>query len=194
MLAVERNNILRDVLTRLDRFRVGERAHAERVAVYAVATGQRLGVLDEELVTLMQAATLHDIGKLAIESSLFTKPVFDKEDHFAAQLHTILFVKVMPVPEWLETCGPLIRHHHERWDGGGYPDGLQGAEIPLGARIIGVAEAFDTLHSGAGWSPPIAEHAVLDQIMAESGTAFDPNVLSAFREIQPLIQPLLPET
>jgi response regulator RpfG family c-di-GMP phosphodiesterase len=191
MLAAERNNVLRSVLNQLDKFRPGERAHAERAAVYSVAIGQRLGMRNDDLVVLMEAATLHDIGKLAIESTLFAKPVFDDDDHFAAQLHTILFVKVMPGPDWLERCGPLIRGHHERWDGGGYPDGLAGSEIPFGARIIAVAEAFDTMHTGAGWREPQPEEKVLAHIAAGSGVLFDPEVVAAFLEVQPLIQPLL---
>lgn len=190
MKNLDRNDTLRKVLGQLERHRPGERAHADRVAVYAVATGFRLGLRGEDLEILRESALLHDVGKLTIDANLLKKESFDQEDRAAAQLHTILFVKAMPAPEWLERCGPMIRGHHERWDGGGYPDGLHGEEIPLGARIIAVAEAFDTALSGAGWATPVEEQILIDRLRKEAGTAFDPEVVRAFLDVQPLIQPI----
>lgn len=190
MKALERNDILRRVLAKLDAHRPGEKAHAERVAVYAVATGARMGLRGTQLVALKEAALLHDVGKLTIDGGLLQKTSFDQEDRAAAQLHTILFVKAMPGADWLERCGPMIRGHHERWDGDGYPDGLHGEEIPLGARIIAVAEAFDTALSGAGWATPVAESELVQRIRGEAGKQFDPDVVRAFLDVQPLIQPL----
>lgn len=85
----------------------------------------------------------------------------------------------------------MIRHHHERFDGTGYPDGLHGDEIPLGARIIAVAEIFDTLHTGAGWARAMSEEDALHAIKDGRGTAFDPEVVKAFLDTQALIQPVL---
>ena len=186
----DRNSVLKKVLEKLDAHRPGEKAHAERVSVYAVATGNRMGLKGSQLLDLKEAAMLHDVGKLTIDAAILKKPAFDQEDLAAAQLHTILFVKAMPGPEWLERCGPMIRGHHERWDGTGYPDGLVGEEIPLGARIIAVAEAFDTALSGAGWAIPVSEEELIVKIRQGDGKQFDPDVVKAFLDIQPLIQPI----
>lgn len=190
MSNADRNEVLRRVLEQLENHRSGEKAHAERVAVYAVATAHRMGMKGEDLATMREAALLHDVGKLTIDAGLLQKPAFDQEDRAAAQLHTILFVKAMPGPEWLERSGPMIRGHHERWDGSGYPDGLVAEEIPLGARIIAVAEAFDTALSGAGWATPVDEEVLLESIRKGAGKQFDPEVVKAFLEIQPLVQPV----
>jgi response regulator RpfG family c-di-GMP phosphodiesterase len=107
----------------------------------------------------------------------------------ALRLHSLIAASVLEAFDWLEPCLLDIRHHHERWDGGGYPDGLVGPDIPLGARIINLAEAFDvmvTMPLGGKRS----EEAALDEVRRCSGSQFDPRVVEAFLKVQPLIQPL----
>ncbi len=175
----------------LDSHHPGEEAHAQRVAVYAVAIGQRMGLGAEELVTLKEAALLHDLGKLSVDPALLSKKdAFTNEDLHAIQMHSILFSQA-PRPAFLDACGPMVRHHHERWDGHGYPDGLHGEEIPLGARVLAVAESFDAIYHGVGWRTPLDEDQSISEIRNGSGTQFDPAVVEAFLEVQPLIQPLI---
>ena len=187
----ERNKSARAYLRLLDGHHPGEEAHAQRVAVYAVAIGHHLGMDADELVTLKEAALLHDLGKLSVDPSLLSKKdAFTNEDLHAVQMHSILFSQTQR-PAFLEPCAPMIRHHHERWDGHGYPDGLHGDEIPLGARILAVAESFDAICHGVGWRKPVHEEDAVLEIKKASGTQFDPDVIEAFLAIQTLIQPLI---
>src|SRR5579862_9310569 len=145
----ERNDVIRALLTRLDRHSPSERGHAERVSVYAVANGEALGLDDEILQNLRYAAVLHDVGKISIDARLLQKiGRLSEEEMDALRLHALIAASVLEAFDWLEPCLPDIRHHHERWDGGGYPDGLVGPDIPIGARIIGLAETYDVLASG----------------------------------------------
>lgn len=187
----ERNASARSLLRVLDAHHPGEEAHAQRVAVYAVAIGQRLGLEPSDLLTLKEAALLHDVGKLSVDPELLAKKgAYTAEETASVQLHSILFSQSRRHP-FMEACGPMVRHHHERWDGEGYPDGLHGDEIPLGARILAVAESFDVAANGAGWRKPLDEPAALAEIKKGAGSQFDPAVVQAFLDVQPLIQPLI---
>lgn len=158
--------------------------------MYAVATGGAMG-LDEELLLLLRyAALLHDVGKISVDETLLRKMGrLSDEEMNALRLHSLIAASVLEAFDWLEPCLPDIRHHHERWDGGGYPDGLLGPDIPLGARIIGVAEAFDVMVTG-NLHGARSEEEALAEVRRCSGTQFDPRVVEAFLRVQPLIQPL----
>jgi response regulator RpfG family c-di-GMP phosphodiesterase len=106
------------------------------------------------------------------------------------RLHALMAMKVVESFEWLKPTIPMIRHHHERWDGSGYPDGMKGDEIPMGARIIGVAEAFDTMVASLGWRRGMSNFEAINELRRCAGSQFDPKVVEAFAEIQPLIQPI----
>lgn len=189
LLQKSHNDAIRGLIRALDTHFVGEADHAERVAVYATATAEKMGLSDDELVYVRQAAQLHDIGKIHIDSALLGKVgKLSEEELETLHLHSILALRVVESFEFLQPCVPMIKHHHERWDGEGYPDALKGEDIPLGARIIGVAEAFDVmLHM----SPNLrTETEALDELERCAGTQFDPKVVAAFRVVQPLIQPL----
>jgi HD-GYP domain-containing protein (c-di-GMP phosphodiesterase class II) len=182
--------VIRSLLGRLDRHSPSERGHAERVAVYTVATGNALGLDDDLLLNLRYAALLHDVGKISVDAHLLQKMgKLTEEEMDALRLHALIAASVIEAFDWLEPCLPDIRHHHERWDGQGYPDGLVGPDIPLGARIIGLAEAFDVIFTGLHGSPRSDETA-LAEIVRCSGTQFDPRVVEAFLTVQPLIQPV----
>ena len=169
----------------------GEREHAERVAVYAVATGEKLGMSDEDLIHLRRAGQLHDVGKIAVDRVILRKMgTLTEQDFEDLKKHADAAVDVLSAFPWLSPSVPMIRSHHERWDGMGYPRGLEGDEIPLGGRILAVAEAFDVMVSGSAWRRPLVPEDACMEIRDCSGTQFDPNVVAAFLSVQPLIQPL----
>jgi HD-GYP domain-containing protein (c-di-GMP phosphodiesterase class II) len=186
-----RNAIVRTFLEHLDTHGPGERAHAERVAVYATATGYQMGLRGEDLQTLRYAGVLHDVGKVRVDPELLAKLGTLSDDELAAlRMHAELAVGLLESHEFLLPCMPMIRHHHERWGGGGYPSGLTGEEIPLGARIIAASEAFDAMTYPQGWRSFVPVGVALDELRAEKGRQFDPTVVEAFETVQPLIQPV----
>jgi HD-GYP domain-containing protein (c-di-GMP phosphodiesterase class II) len=186
------NDTIRDLLRQMEAHSIGEAGHAERVAVYCVATGERLGMGFDDLVRLRQAAALHDVGKITLDRALLQKlGELSTDELNELRMHAQRSKKVIESLTWLEPALPMIVHHHERWDGHGYPDGLAGKDIPLGARIIAVAEVFDTLVTGGGWRFPISDSEALIELDRCSGHQFDPEVVVAFIEVQPLIQPVI---
>jgi HD-GYP domain-containing protein (c-di-GMP phosphodiesterase class II) len=171
----------------------GEGGHSIRVAVMSVAVGESLGMGPEELLFLRFAAELHDIGKLQLDRELLHKEGdLTNAEREELRMHAVAAMRVIDQIPWLAPSIEMIVRHHESWDGMGYPDGLMGQEIPLGARIIAVAEAFDMLVSDTPWHQAISEDKALNEIARCAGSQFDPDVVTSFQLIQPLIQPLLP--
>lgn len=181
---------LREWLNRLDEHYPGERAHGERVAVYAVAAAQRLGWGEEELSTLRFAAALHDVGKLALLLALLERSGPLSEGDF----ETLRTHPALAAEQLAGALGPIalawIRGHHERWDGKGYPDGLAGEAIPLGARLIAAAETLDVLLHDGRWRSKLSEPDALEEVRQAAGSQLDPKVVDALLEVQPLIQPV----
>jgi diguanylate cyclase (GGDEF)-like protein len=162
-------------------------SHSERVAELAVRVAERMG-LSQELVELTRlAASLHDLGKLAIPEEILRKPgpLTDPERlvlerHPQIGYRMLESLGVTPVAEW-------VLHHHERWDGTGYPDGLHGEDIPLGARIIFVADAFDAMTNDRVYRSRLTLEAALEELEACSGSQFDPDAVAALVvEMSPL--------
>ncbi len=185
------NDTVRAFLRALDLHAPGEASHAERVAVLAVATAHQLGWRGEDLVHIRRAAALHDVGKIAVSRDLLEKKGgLTQMEIDELKLHAMMAVRVVESLAWLEPAVPMIRHHHERWDGSGYPDGLKGDAIPEGARIIAVAEAFDALTWPSAFREPVSTEEAMKELRDCAGAQFDPNVVEAFAAVQPLIQPL----
>ncbi len=187
----DRNETLRALLAALDLNAPGERMHAERVAVYAVATGEELGLSDEELLRLRYSALLHDVGKTKLDAGLLSKvgQLTDVELDVIRR-HAEYSVKLVESYDFLVPAIPGIRSHHERWNGAGYPSGLKGEEIPIAAQIIGLCEAFDVMMNGAAWKSSTTREIALEEIERSSGIEWNPEVVEAFLKIEKVIQPI----
>jgi putative two-component system response regulator len=139
--------------------------HCERLARYATAVGRRLGLPDEDLAALSRGGYLHDIGKIAIPDAILAKPGPLTADEFAVmKTHAVVGERLCGTFRPLARVRPIIRHHHEKRDGSGYPDGLVGDAIPLLAQIVGVADVFDALTTDRPYKSALAPAAALDEL------------------------------
>jgi diguanylate cyclase (GGDEF)-like protein len=155
--------------------------HVDGVADLAESVGTRLGIEGEDLVQLRHAAALHDIGKVAIPDEIIGKPGPLDDDEWAfMRRHTIIGERIIAAAPALGAAARLVRSSHEAWDGRGYPDGLAGADIALGARIIAVCDAFDAMISARPYAPPRTVAEALGELRRCAGTQFDPGVVAAF--------------
>jgi two-component system, cell cycle response regulator len=173
---------LRDVLLQAFRERYPDlQKHQRGVGALVLAVGRQLGLDGEELDVLARAAELHDVGKIAIPDAILSKPgPLDAEEWQFMRRHTILGERILMAASALRPVARLVRSSHERFDGGGYPDGLRGEEIPLGARIIFVCDAYDAMTSNRAYSRAIAPAEAIQELRACAGTQFDAKVVEAF--------------
>lgn len=157
------------------------RGHSSRVARYAVGIGEELGLEGEQLENLGIAAELHDIGKIAISERIIGKSgrLTDEEFEIIKE-HPRRGVEILEPIRFLAPVLPFILHHHERFNGRGYPDGLAGDEIPLEARIINLADAFDAMTTKRSYNEPKSFAEALEQCQLEAGISFDGNCVDAF--------------
>lgn len=159
------------------------RGHVERVRDYALLMAKNLGWQDQRLEDLRFAAILHDIGKIHVSENVLLKegPLNDQEWE-EIKKHPIIGSEMVRNVPYLISAIPAIRHHHERWDGQGYPDRLAGESIPLMARIVAVADAFDAMTSNRSYQKIRSLESAYDEIMSTSGTRYDPKVVRAFQK------------
>lgn len=159
-------------------------AHNYRVTLYAVALAEALQWTKPEIVHLMAGAFLHDVGKIGIPDSILLKPgKLTVEEFDVMKTHSLLGLDIITGNAWMNDAAPVIRNHHERFDGSGYPDGLAGSEIPRGARLFAVVDVFDALLSKRPYKAPMPLNEALLAIQRESGGHFDPEVVTAFNAI-----------
>jgi putative two-component system response regulator len=157
------------------------RGHIERVMKYAVAIAERLGWNDAQLGQLRFGAILHDIGKIYIRESILRKPgPLTQEEWVEMKQHAALGADLLKSISYLAGAIPIIRHHHERWDGMGYPDGLAGEDIPVGARIVAVADCFDAMTTERVYKDSEPREKAIHEIQSSQGTRYDPAVVKAF--------------
>jgi len=155
--------------------------HSLRVAYYASQMGYCLGLGSNDLQSLHDASLLHDIGKIAVPDAILMK--LDKltdEEYDQIKRHTLHAVKILAPAPSLVDLFQIIYHHHERFDGSGYPDGIAGEKIPLGSRIIAVADAFDAMTSERAYRSALPRDAVISRLENGAGTQFDPEIVSSF--------------
>ena len=156
-------------------------SHIRRVQVYAAGLARALGMPDNEIQGVKTAALLHDIGKLAVPEHILSKPgPLTQEEFQKIRIHPQVGAEIISCVPFPYPVAPLILSHHERWDGKGYPSGLKGDEIPLGARILSVVDYFDALMSERPYHKAMSLDAAIGLLRQESGKALDPRVVQTF--------------
>lgn len=172
------------------------RGHSVRVTRYSLQIARQLNLPTRNLDTVMYAAVLHDIGKIGIDEAILRKPglLTPKEAQVMA-LHPVIGGKIVERVAFLREAQACIRHHHERYDGSGYPDGLLGEAIPLGARIIAVADAFDAMTTDRPYRAALSQVEALAELQRDTGRHLDPTLVRLFVEhIDELTVPELSST
>ncbi len=155
--------------------------HSAQVSAYATATGQALGLPAERLATLRQAGFLHDIGKIAIPETLLHKPArLTPEEYEHMKMHVVIGADFLSASHALRHLAPFVRHHHERWDGRGYPDGLAADTIPLESRILSVCDAVEAMASDRPYQVGKTPREIVAELQRCRGSQFDPAVCDAF--------------
>jgi len=156
--------------------------HLQRVRIYAVEIGRELKLGRQELDALQAASLLHDIGKLAVPEHIISKPGrLTPEEFEKMKIHPLVGAEILEEVKFPYPVVPIVRAHHEKWDGTGYPYGLAGEEIPIGARILSVVDCLDALASDRQYRRALPLDQAMDIVQAESGKSFDPMVVDVMR-------------
>ena len=160
------------------------RGHSDRVAEYSVLIGEKLGLPEEQIKTLKIGGLFHDIGKIGIPDSILLKPAKLTDDEYSQiKNHPSIGAHILGSATIFKDIIPIVKHHHEKYDGNGYPSRLKGEEIPYIARIAAVADTFDAMTSRRSYRGPIDIEHVKEEIKRCEGTQFDPQIAEAFLEI-----------
>jgi putative two-component system response regulator len=155
--------------------------HLRRLERYAEEIGKRMGMDGEALVALRYGALLHDVGKVGVDEIIIRKggPLTPAE-YRVMQQHPVIGERIVQPLRFASGVGPIVRHHHERWDGRGYPDGLAGEAIPLGARIVAVADAFDAMTTQRPYNCALGIDEAIERLRSGAGVYWDPQVVAVF--------------
>jgi diguanylate cyclase (GGDEF)-like protein/putative nucleotidyltransferase with HDIG domain len=165
--------------------------HSRKVNTYAVALAEAIGLSPDEVANVSTAALLHDIGKIGIPDKVLNKKgKLNEEDWEVIKAHPGLGANIVSNIPNLAPCVNSILHHHERWDGGGYPEGLKGEEIPIEARILAIADSFEAMTSARPYRPALSLEEVVKELRQGAGLQFDPKLVEVFMGI---IEAGLPE-
>lgn len=160
------------------------RGHSSRVRHYVEMMGKKLNLPDDELKTLCIASTLHDIGRMEIDNAIWEKKgELTEEEYEVVKNYPQGSAAILSSISFLEGVSTIVRHHRENYDGTGYPDRLKGNEIPLGARILSVVDAFDAMISERPYRDLIDPEVAIEELKNKSGTQFDPMVVDTFISI-----------
>jgi ribonuclease P protein subunit RPR2 len=155
--------------------------HAERVAAYGLAIAAAAGIDPIDAPEMEFGFLLHDVGKVAIPDAILFKPAsLSEEEEAVMRQHPVVGWEILREIDFLGEAKLVVRHHHERWDGEGYPDGLKGDDIPVLARVFAVADTLDALTTDRPYRPATDFETARAEIARESGTQFDPAVVEAF--------------
>ena len=158
--------------------------HAERVAAYGMELARCCGLAVEDSPQIEFGFLLHDVGKVAVpDAILFKSGSLTEEEYTLVRRHPVIGTEILRDVDFLGEGKLVVRHHHERWDGQGYPDGLRGETIPLAARVFAVADALDALTTDRPYRPASSFADARAEVCRGAGTQFDPTVVAAFRQI-----------
>jgi putative nucleotidyltransferase with HDIG domain len=166
------------------------RGHSSRVADYAVAVAKKMGIADERVALVNYATILHDVGKIGIDERILTKPeALSEAEYSTIRLHTQMGDAIVQAIGFLEPVRAIVRSHHEWYNGAGYAEGLAGEAIPLEARIVSVADAFDAMTSNRAYRLSLDVAEAITRLQAGAGTQFDPNVVRLFSSMAHELRP-----
>lgn len=155
--------------------------HSSRVASYSLLIARCLNLSEEKLKQIRLASLLHDIGKLCIDESLLKKSERLTQNELSIlKSHSVMGERIIEPVEAFKHVGPFIRHHHERYDGSGYPDRLVKEDIPQAARIISVAESYDSLTSDSSYRKKLSKEKAIEELKRQKARQFDPGILEVF--------------
>jgi putative nucleotidyltransferase with HDIG domain len=155
--------------------------HSRKVNTYAVALAEAIGLSPDEVSNVSTAALLHDIGKIGVPDKVLNKRgKLGREDWEAIKSHPRLGANIVGNIPNLVPCVSIILYHHERWDGSGYPEGLKGEEIPIGARILAIADSFEAMTSARPYHPALSIEEVIKALRQGAGLQFDPKLVEVF--------------
>jgi HD-GYP domain-containing protein (c-di-GMP phosphodiesterase class II) len=158
--------------------------HAERVAAYGMELAEAAGLEVADSPQIEFGFLLHDVGKVAVpDAILFKTSALTEEEYALVRRHPIIGTEILRDVDFLGEGKLVVRHHHERWDGSGYPDGLTGEAIPLAARVFAVADALDALTTDRPYRPAISFAQAREVVLAGAGSQFDPEVVAAYQQI-----------
>jgi len=160
------------------------RGHSQRVSALGRQLAEAVGLSAREADVIAQAGLLHDIGKIGVPESVLGKPGrLDPDEWELMRRHPVLGAQIVAPFEFFAAGSIIVRHHHERWDGSGYPDGLMGAAIPLGARIVAVADVYDALTSTRPYREALPHHVAIEHIVGEAGRTLDDDIVAALLRV-----------
>jgi HD-GYP domain-containing protein (c-di-GMP phosphodiesterase class II) len=160
------------------------RGHSDRAVEFAGAVSQELGLTLEQADGLQYAAILHDIGKIGIPDNILNKPGKLTEEEFALmKTHPVKGANILSKIPFLARMAPMVRHHHERWDGTGYPDGIAGEDIPIESRIVAVLDSYDAMTSDRIYRKAPGIEYAQDELRRCAGTKYDSRVVAAFLKV-----------
>ena len=166
--------------------------HIRRVQTYTIGLARHVGIVDQTLIKAIEAAALlHDMGKLAVPEYILNKPGKLTTAEFAKmKLHATIGADILTAIEFPYPVVPIVRHHHENWDGTGYPAGLKGTDIPIGARILSVVDCFDALTSDRPYRPRLSDDEAMKILVERRGSMYDPLIVDTFSRVHRDIAPL----
>jgi response regulator RpfG family c-di-GMP phosphodiesterase len=177
-------NVLRAMVNVIEQRDAYTAGHSKRVTEIAVATAEELSLPEEEREVISLAGPIHDLGKIGIEDNILRKPGrLSKEEYDIIKSHPEKGKLIIEPLHFLRETIPIILHHHERHDGSGYPSGIAGEEIPLGARILSVADTFDAMTSSRAYRTARSSREAFDELTRCRGTQFDPEIVDLFLDM-----------
>ena len=171
---------INDLLTRMDRLDYLTAEHSRAVATWCTRLARKMNMNESDVRLAGRSGLLHDLGKMRVPLSVLQAPRrLDDEEWSLMKSHTLEGVAMLADMPQLEAVVPAVRNHHERFDGGGYPDGLTGEDIPLMARVVTVADCFNAMIGRRPYRPPMPPSLALEELVAHRGTQFDPAIVDA---------------